>query len=141
MTSEKTIHAADTFCFGPFVLRASERRLEKAGAPVHLGARALDILVVLVNHAGHIVSKNDLLEQVWPDAVVDEGSLRFHMVALRKALDDDHGDNGFIRTLRGQGYCFVAPVWHQPLPSPRMIEQAVSGRASKLPARSMRLVG
>lgn len=140
MTYEKIVHANDTFWFGPFVLRASKRRLEKAGVPVHLGDRALDILVVLVNHAGQTVSKNDLLEQVWPDVTVDEGSLRFHMVALRKALDDQ-GDNGFVRTLRGEGYCFVAPVSRPRVPSLKMVEDSVFGEASKLPARSMRLVG
>src|ERR1700754_3163282 len=110
MTYVEEVHTEDTFSFGPFVLRAAERLLERAGTPVHLGNRALDILVVLVKRAGQAVSKTDLLEQAWPGVTVDEGSLRFHMVALRKALGSDPTGNGFVKTLRGQGYCFVAPV-------------------------------
>ena len=141
MTYAEKVHAEDTFRFGPFVLRAAERLLEKAGVPVHLGTRALDILVVLVNHAGQTVSKNDLLEQAWPDVRVDEGSLRFHMVALRKALGDDLGGNAFVKTLRGQGYCFVAPVSRGRAPGFKLVEGSVFGKASKLPARLTRMVG
>jgi predicted ATPase/DNA-binding winged helix-turn-helix (wHTH) protein len=141
MTRAERVHAEDTFQFGPFVLRAAERLLEKAGVPVHLGTRALDILVVLVNHAGQTVSKNDLLEQAWPDVRVDEGSLRFHMVALRKALGDDLGGNAFVKTLRGQGYCFVAPVSRGSAPGFTLVEGSVSGKASKLPPRLTRMVG
>jgi predicted ATPase/DNA-binding winged helix-turn-helix (wHTH) protein len=141
MTYEENVPAEDTFWFGPFVLRAAERLLEKAGVPVHLGARALDILVVLVNHAGQTVSKNDLLKQAWPDVTVDEGSLRFHMVALRKALGDDLTGNRFVQTLRGQGYCFVAPVSRGRRPGFKVVEGSVFGKASKLPARLTRMVG
>jgi predicted ATPase/DNA-binding winged helix-turn-helix (wHTH) protein len=141
MTYEENVHAEDTFWFGPFVLRAAERLLEKAGVAVHLGARALDILVVLVNRAGQTVSKNELLQQAWPDVTVDEGSLRFHMVALRKALGDDLRGNRFVKTLRGQGYCFVAPVSRGRVPGFRVVEGSVFGNASKLPARLTRMVG
>jgi predicted ATPase/DNA-binding winged helix-turn-helix (wHTH) protein len=96
--------------FGPFKLLVNERLLTNDGIPVELGARALDILVVLTSTPNEIVSKTDLLARVWPDVIVEEGSLRFHMNGLRKALGDGKGDARYITTLPGRGYCFVAPV-------------------------------
>jgi len=96
--------------FGPFKLLVNERLLTNDGVPVELGARALDILVVLTSTPNEIVSKKDLLARVWPDVIVEEGSLRFHMNGLRKALGDGKGNARYITTLPGRGYCFVAPV-------------------------------
>ena len=70
--------------FGPFRLSAMERLRERDGAPVHLGGRALSLLIALVDAANEVVPKRDLLARVWPDVVVDEGALRVHMVAIRK---------------------------------------------------------
>nr|WP_256731329.1 winged helix-turn-helix domain-containing protein [Sphingomonas sp. dw_22] len=96
--------------FGPFSLAASERLLTKEGAPVELGARALDILIRLASQPNEVVSKRDLLAHVWPDMIVEEGSLRFHMANLRRALGDGIDGARYITTLTGRGYCFVAPV-------------------------------
>src|SRR5882757_1697681 len=96
--------------FGPFNLLAGERLLTRAGVPIELGARALDILIVLTSTPNEIVSKKDLIARGWPDDVVEEGSLRFHMINLRKALGDGKGGARYITTLPGRGYCFVAPV-------------------------------
>jgi DNA-binding winged helix-turn-helix (wHTH) protein len=82
----------DGLSFGPFNLLVSERLLTKAGAPVELGARALDILIVLISTPNEVVSKKDLMSRVWPDVVVEEGSVRFHMASLRKALGDGCGN-------------------------------------------------
>src|SRR3954463_11528377 len=100
----------DGLSFGPFNLIASERLLTKGGAPVDLGGRALDILIALMSSPNEVVSKKDLLSRVWPDVTVDEGSLRFHMAGLRKALGDGKDGARYITTLAGRGYCFVAPV-------------------------------
>ena len=100
----------DGLSFGPFNLLVGERLLTKAGAPVELGARALDILIVLISAPNEVVSKKDLIARVWPDVVVEEGSLRFHMAGLRKALGDGKDGARYITTLAGRGYCFVAPV-------------------------------
>ena len=102
--------AKQVISFGPFGLIASERLLTKDGAPIELSARALDILVVLLSHPNEIVSKKELLAQVWPDVIVEEGSLRFHMTYLRKALGDGKAGARYIATLPGRGYCFVAPI-------------------------------
>ena len=102
--------AKDGLSFGPFHLAAGERLLTREGAPVELGSRALDILIVLTSAPNEVVSKKDLMSRVWPDVVVEEGSLRFHMTGLRKALGDGKGGARYITTLPGRGYCFVAPV-------------------------------
>src|SRR5450755_4626466 len=102
--------AADGSSFGPFHLVASERLLTKEGAPIALGSRALDILIVLISTPNEIVSKKELMSRVWPDVIVEEGSLRFHMASLRKALGDGKDGARYITTLPGRGYCFVGPV-------------------------------
>src|ERR1700761_9787526 len=79
---------SDTLTFGPFTLMPGRRRLEKAGSVIELGGRALDLLIVLAERAGEVVSKRELISRVWPDVVVSEGSLRFHINALRKTLAD-----------------------------------------------------
>jgi DNA-binding winged helix-turn-helix (wHTH) protein len=86
-----------------------QRRLERGGAGVHLSSRGLDILRILISRPGEVVGKQELLDRVWPHAVVEENSIRFHMVALRRALGDRVGDSGprVIVTVPGRGYCFV----------------------------------
>jgi signal transduction histidine kinase len=101
----------DIIAFGHFRLRAAERLLEKDGVRVRLGSRALDILVVLVERAPEVVSKRELLARVWPALVVDEGSLRFHIAALRKVLGDGQSDARYVTNVAGRGYCFAAPIF------------------------------
>ena len=98
----------DVISFGPFSLVASERLLLKAGVPVKLSARALDTLIALVSRPNEVIGKKDLIAQVWPDVTVEEGSLRFHIAGLRKALGDGKDGARYITTLPGRGYCFVA---------------------------------
>src|SRR5215475_4094533 len=100
----------DVLSFGPFRLAPGERLLTREGAPVELGARALDILIALVSRPNEVISKKELLLHVWPDVTVEESSLRFHMVSLRKALGDGKDGARYITTLPGRGYCFVASV-------------------------------
>jgi predicted ATPase/DNA-binding winged helix-turn-helix (wHTH) protein len=102
--------AREVISFGPFRLVAGERLLTNDDGPVELGARALDILIALLSCPNEVVSKRDLLAQVWPDVTVEESSLRFHVASLRKALGDGQGGARYITTLPGRGYCFVAPV-------------------------------
>jgi len=92
--------------FGAFRLLAAQRRLERDGAPVPIGGKAFDILNALVERAGEVVGKAELLQRVWPNSIADDGSLRFHITVLRKML----GEGRFIATVAGRGYCFVAPV-------------------------------
>jgi DNA-binding winged helix-turn-helix (wHTH) protein len=96
--------------FGPFRLSPAQRDIEREGAPLALGDRALDILIVLVERAGEIVSHRDLIARVWRELVVSPANLRVHVSALRKALGDGEHGARYIENVTGQGYCFVAPV-------------------------------
>jgi DNA-binding winged helix-turn-helix (wHTH) protein len=74
--------------FGPFELSIGERLLRRDGRVLPLGDRALDILIYLADHPGEIVAKHKLMEHVWSGVNVEEGSLRVHVAAIRKALGD-----------------------------------------------------
>jgi predicted ATPase/DNA-binding winged helix-turn-helix (wHTH) protein len=135
--------AEDALSFGPFKLIASERLLTKGDIPVELGARAFDILIALISCPNEVVTKKYLMSRVWPDVTVEEGSLRFHMTSLRKALGDGKDGARYITTLAGRGYCFVAPVSQAnrqrsetpPAPS------AASFSYANLPQRLSRMIG
>src|SRR5215469_12758504 len=113
-SGEMPSNAADdsAVSFGPFRLCPKARLLEKESVPLHVGGRALDILILLVEHAGEVVSNRDLVARVWPDVTVDEGSLRFHITGLRRALEDGRSGARYVVNVPGRGYCFVAPVSH-----------------------------
>jgi predicted ATPase/DNA-binding winged helix-turn-helix (wHTH) protein len=98
----------DAVSFGPFSLRS--RLLEKDGAPVKLGSRAMDILRLLVSRAGEVVPKNEILSYAWSGLAVEEISLRVHVAELRKALGDGKDGARYITNIPSRGYCFVAPV-------------------------------
>jgi DNA-binding winged helix-turn-helix (wHTH) protein len=100
----------ETISFGPFKLVIAERLLIKAATPVPLGGRAMDILVTLLERAGRVVSKEELMDRVWPNLTVEEGTLRFHIAGLRKALGEGHSAARYVANVHGRGYCFVAPV-------------------------------
>jgi DNA-binding winged helix-turn-helix (wHTH) protein len=88
--------------FGRFELQPDKRRLLAAGAPVDVGSRAFDLLVVLVERDGHLVTKDELLERVWPKAIVEENTLQAQVSALRKILGPEA-----IATISGRGYRFA----------------------------------
>ncbi|WP_314957738.1 ATP-binding protein [Bradyrhizobium cosmicum] len=94
--------------FGPFRLFPKSRLLEKEGSPLHVGGRALDILIFLAERPGEVVDKRELVKRIWADVNVDEGSLRFHVAALRKALGDTGKSARYVVNVPGRGYCFVA---------------------------------
>ncbi|MBB3656840.1 putative ATPase/DNA-binding winged helix-turn-helix (wHTH) protein [Rhizobium sp. BK650] len=129
------------FHFGPFRLAVNERLLTRDGMPVELGGRALDILIALVTAPNEIISKKDLMAQVWPDALVEEGSLRFHMTGLRKALGDGQGGARYIATVAGRGYCFVAPVAHAPVKRTDQPAATSHFPHANLPPRLGRMIG
>jgi predicted ATPase/DNA-binding winged helix-turn-helix (wHTH) protein len=110
MAKHGSFERESAFSFGGFRLSRAERRLSKDETPIELGGRAFDILLALTERAGQVVSKNELLDIVWPDTTVEEGSLRFQVASLRKALGDGEQGAKFITTVYGGGYCFVAPI-------------------------------
>jgi predicted ATPase/DNA-binding winged helix-turn-helix (wHTH) protein len=129
----------DVISFGPFRLIIAERLLEKDGTPLHIGGRALDLLIVLVEHAGKVVGKQELVSRIWPDVIVDESSLRFHMAALRKALGDGQAGARYLSTSTGRGYSFVASISRSE--PTRAVTVQADDRPRRLPARLMRMVG
>jgi predicted ATPase/DNA-binding winged helix-turn-helix (wHTH) protein len=94
-----------TIRFGRFELRPAERQLLIDGRPAVLGARAFDLLSVLVEHRQRVVPKNELLDLVWPGLVVEENNLQVQISALRKLLGAQ-----VIRTVPGRGYQFTLPL-------------------------------
>ncbi|MEY9641552.1 putative ATPase/DNA-binding winged helix-turn-helix (wHTH) protein [Bradyrhizobium japonicum] len=82
--------------------------MEKEGSPLHVGGRALDILIFLAERPGEVIDKRELVKRIWADVNVDEGSLRFHVAALRKALGDTGKSARYVVNVPGRGYCFVA---------------------------------
>ncbi len=121
--------------FGPFSLHPHERQLKREGKPVAIGGRALEILMLLIEQPGRVVSKHELLKRVWPDVIVEEGSLRFHMAGLRKALGDAPDGSRYIATQVGVGYAFVAHVRRSTIEAP--MDNAVR-TSTRMP---MRLAG
>src|SRR5713226_7426913 len=96
--------------FGPFQLSSRERVLRREGEALPLGSRALDILVYLARRPGEVISKQELIDHVWPDVTVEEGSIRVHVAAIRKALGDGQFGNRYIANIKGRGYSFVGNV-------------------------------
>src|SRR6266446_4840096 len=95
----------ERYCFGHFELQLDERRLLKDGAAIPLRPRAFNLLAVLVERAGHLVTKDELLARAWPKVVVDVTALRVQLSALRKVLGAD-----VIASVSGEGYRFALPV-------------------------------
>ena len=96
--------------FAGFTLEPAERRLSEAGRPVALTPKVFDTLVLLVERAGHVVSKDELMKLLWPRGYVDESNLTKHIWLIRRALGDGEHDSRFIETVPKLGYRFIAPV-------------------------------
>src|SRR5262249_42592160 len=115
--TEPTRAAPTEVSFGPFRLLPTQFLLLEGDKPVPLGSRALEILTVLLERPGELVSKQELMARVWPNVFVEPANLTVHMSALRRTLRDGRDGNRFIVNVPGRGYSFVASV-------------AVAGRAN-----------
>ena len=107
MNNPQAIDVDGTVRFGAYAFHRQQRLVSKAGWPVALGGRALDILAVLLEAPGQFISKATLIERVWPCSVVEENNLRVHIAALRRALDGQR----YILNDPQRGYCFAAKVY------------------------------
>src|ERR1700680_2253429 len=96
--------------FGPYRLLAAQRLLLEGDKPVRLGSRAFDILAALVERAGKVVDKQELIARAWPKTLVEEANLKIQVSALRRALGDGQGGHRYVVTVPGRVYNFVAPV-------------------------------
>ncbi|WP_236202278.1 ATP-binding protein [Pseudomonas pseudonitroreducens] len=139
MTPEPVAAVETVLHFGPYQIYPASRVILEAGRPLRLGQRALDILLALLERAGEVVSKRELLARAWPGQAIDEGNLRVHMTALRKALGDGQNGRRFIVTVALRGYSFVEPLIRsaQSTPAPADGQSA----DHNLPPRRNRLLG
>ena len=129
----------DDILFGPFRLLISARRLERDSKAIPIGSRALDLLVALVERAGEILSKSELIERAWPNLHVDEANLRVHIANLRKFLDDDRDTPRYVANVPSRGYVFVAPVHENAKPIAESSAQRL--QVFCLPPMPARIVG
>jgi len=105
--------SSDMFFFGDFCLDRRGLFCREGGGPlvpVKIGSRALDILKLLVDQAGGLVSKDEIVATVWPQVVVEDSNLTVQISALRHLLDQRSIGGSYIQTVAGRGYRFVAPV-------------------------------
>jgi predicted ATPase/DNA-binding winged helix-turn-helix (wHTH) protein len=127
--------------FGPYRLLAARRLLLEGDKPVRLGSRAFDVLTALVERAGEVVNKEELIARAWPKTFVEEANLKIQVSALRRALGDGQGDNRFVATVVGRGYNFVAPIRKEEpsraSPSPTIAPAA----PHNLPFATTRMIG
>lgn len=128
--------------FGPFRLSPARRLLERNGIPVAVGSRAMDILILLVEREGEVVSKNELMARAWPNITVDENSLRVHIAGLRKSLAEAEGGIQYIKNVPARGYCFVAPTTRRaPARTSDPAAAVQADQVPRLPPRLDRIVG
>src|ERR1700682_5974789 len=125
--------------FGPFELSIGERVLRRDGQVLPLGGRALDILIYLADRPGEVIAKQELIDRVWSDVTVEEGSLRVHVAAIRKALGDGQFGNRYIANIKARGYSFVGTV--VPLAGSTESRSDGSRHQGRRPVRPLMLIG
>src|SRR5438105_12833939 len=125
--------------FGPFELSIGERVLRRDDQALPLGDRALDILTYLAARPGEVIAKQELIDHVWSDVTVEEGTLRVHVAAIRKALGDGQFGDRYIANIKGRGYSFVGTV--VPLAGGTENRNARFAPQSRLPVRPITMIG
>src|SRR5882757_3466702 len=127
------------FRFDPFELSSWERVLRRGNEVLPLGSRALDILIYLADRPGEVIAKQELIDHVWSDVTVEEGSLPVHVAAIRKALGDCQFGNRYIANIKGRGYSFVGTV--VPLTGSTESGNDKFQQPGRMPARPRRMIG
>jgi DNA-binding winged helix-turn-helix (wHTH) protein len=113
------IHRVSTcraWSFGDFLLDEGERRLTRCGVPVRLTPKGFDLLVALVERGGRLLRKHELMDRLWPDLFVGEGTLARHVSSLRQALGTGPSAAPWIQTVHKSGYRFVGGAREIPQP-------------------------
>lgn len=137
-----SIDTWEAFRFRHFRLLPTHRTLLANGEEVTIGGRALDVLLTLARARGHLVSKDAIMESVWPNLVVDDNTLQFQIFSLRRALGDDRD---LIKTVSGRGYQLAAVVWldveSSPDGAPGPLAATRVARPNNIPPARSRLIG
>jgi len=100
----------DIVTFGSLQLNRAQRLLLKGGRRLAIGGRAMEVLLALTERAGVLMSNRELLQRVWPNVVVAEGTIRVHVALLRKVLRNAEPGSDYVQNISGRGYRFVAPL-------------------------------
>lgn len=114
--------------FEEYELDADRRSLTYCGEPITLYPKTFDLLLELVRNPGQTISKDELLERVWPDQIVEENNLTVQISALRKIFGDTNSPKRYISTIPGKGYRFVAEVLNPPFENEFLVEQRTTSR-------------
>ena len=131
--------------FGPFRLDPAERLLLRGQQPIPLKPKVFDLLVLLVARHGRLITKQELMDALWPATSVEEGNLTHTISTLRKALGNGQDGEQFIETVPTRGYRFVSAVREQtaapaPLPIDSPIAPAPSGRRTLMAVLALALL-
>jgi len=126
------------YLFGPFQLLPAQQLLLNGDTPVRIGKRAFAILTALVERAGQLVTKQELLESAWPRRVVEESNLKVTVASLRRALGERRPGESYLANVSGRGYRFIAPVV---CTEARSLASAHRFHAHDLPCPSTRMIG
>jgi predicted ATPase/DNA-binding winged helix-turn-helix (wHTH) protein len=129
------------FSFGPFRFLPAQQRLLEGERLVRLGSRALEILAALVERPGELVTKRELMARAWPNIVVEEGNLKVHVAALRKALGEGQPGGRYVATVSGRGYRFVAQVKPSAPGATLALQSTAAVPAHNLPSSPTRTIG
>jgi predicted ATPase/DNA-binding winged helix-turn-helix (wHTH) protein len=138
---QATTSGEPAISFGPFRLVAARRLLLEGNKQVRLGSRAFDILAALIERAGEVVGKEELIARAWPATFVEEANLKIQVSALRRALGDGQGDNRYVTTVVGRGYNFVAPIRKEDPPRASPSPPIAPAALHNLPLATTRMIG
>src|SRR5215510_14676864 len=125
--------------FGPFRLDATERLLLRGEQHIPITPKAFETLLVLVEHGGHVIDKNELMKKVWPNTFVEEVNLAKNVSSLRKILAGEESEQHYIETIPKRGYRFVAgvrEVWAEEAPPEIHVSQPPATRDVAAPTTS-----
>ncbi|HWH88511.1 MAG TPA: winged helix-turn-helix domain-containing protein [Pseudomonas sp.] len=139
MNNHNDMNPATVLLFGPYAFHVRQRLILEGEQPLRMGGRAMDILQVLVERAGEVVSKEQLIARVWPTSVVEEINLRVHIAALRRALGDGTDGQRYIVHVPQRGYSFIAAVRHDSAVS--RLAETLAAPHHNLPARLTSIIG
>ena len=126
----------ERYAFGDFTLDVNERRVTRLGRQVALAPKAHDLLVELVRRAGHLVTKQALLQAVWPESFVEEGIVSVHISGLRKCMGDNVQQPAYIQTVAKSGYRFIASVTADAAPAVSAVPNGTSPVVFELVGRA-----
>lgn len=110
MDSRETLPPPAGYAFGPFVVDTTRQTVWRDGTHVPLNGKSLEVLLLLLACRERVVTKDEMLRQIWPDTFVQENNLARHISTVRKALGQRPDEHDYILTVQGRGYRFVAPV-------------------------------